>query len=121
MLAGLFVPLLIPAVMYHVPQNVLHDWPDKDCVRILERCKEAIQSAKEDGKVIVFDMVLDEEMDDAKATETNLFFNLLMMTSAGAKERTKKEWHDLIQSTGYSSYKIYPARMRLYSIIELYP
>jgi trans-resveratrol di-O-methyltransferase len=103
-----------------VYQHVLHDWPDEDCVRILERCKEAIESTKDGGKVIVVDMILDEEIGDEKATETNLMFNLHMM-SVGAKERTKKEWHDAILSAGYSSYKMYPARMSLYSIIELYP
>ncbi|KAJ1701937.1 hypothetical protein LUZ63_001716 [Rhynchospora breviuscula] len=102
-------------------KNVLHDWPDEDCVRILERCKEAVQSTEKNGKVIVVDMVLDAEVNDSKETETKLLFNLLVISSVHGKERTKKEWHDLIIRAGYSDYKIYPARMSLYSVIELYP
>ncbi|KAJ3690476.1 hypothetical protein LUZ61_019640 [Rhynchospora tenuis] len=102
-------------------KTVLHDWPDEDCVRILKRCKEAIESTKNNGKVIVMDLVLDVETDDSKETETKLLFNFSMMSLAGGKERTKKEWHDLILNAGFSDYKIYPARMPLYSVIELYP
>ncbi|KAK9123020.1 hypothetical protein Sjap_012622 [Stephania japonica] len=36
---------------------ILHDWNNKDCVRILKRCKEAIPSKEEGGRVIILDMV----------------------------------------------------------------
>ncbi|KAJ1692663.1 hypothetical protein LUZ63_009361 [Rhynchospora breviuscula] len=103
-------------------KTILHDWSDEDCVQILKKCKEAIESTTNNGKVIVVDMVLDAEIhDDSKEIETKLIFNLSMMSIFGGKERTKKEWHGLILGAGYSDYKIYPARMPLYSVIELYP
>ncbi|KAJ1692664.1 hypothetical protein LUZ63_009362 [Rhynchospora breviuscula] len=102
-------------------KTVLHDWSDEDCVRILKKCKEAIDSTINKGKVIVVEMVLDAETDDSKETETKLIYNLSLLFFFGSKERTKKEWHDLILGAGYSDYKIYPARMPLYSVIELYP
>ncbi|KAJ3691215.1 hypothetical protein LUZ61_020379 [Rhynchospora tenuis] len=102
-------------------KTVLHDWSDEDCVRILKKCKEAIDSTINNGKVIVVEIVLDAETDDSKETETKLIYNLCLMFQFGGKERTKKEWHDLILGAGYSDYKIYPARMPLYSVIELYP
>ncbi|KAJ4758357.1 O-methyltransferase [Rhynchospora pubera] len=102
-------------------KTVLHDWLDEDCVRILKRCKEAIASTKNNGKVIVIDLVLDAETHDSIETETKLLSNFSMMSLVGGKERNKKEWHDLILNAGFSDYKIYPARMPLYSVIELYP
>lgn len=35
---------------------ILHDWSDKDCVRILKMCREAIPSREEGGKVIIIDI-----------------------------------------------------------------
>ncbi|KAJ1692665.1 hypothetical protein LUZ63_009363 [Rhynchospora breviuscula] len=102
-------------------KTVLHDWSDEDCVRILKKCKEAIDSTINNGKVIVVEMVLDAETDDSKETETKLIYNLCLLFFLGSKERTKKQWHDLILCAGYSDYKIYPARMPLYSVFELYP
>ncbi|KAJ4812223.1 O-methyltransferase [Rhynchospora pubera] len=110
----------IPAADAILLKGILHDWPVEDCVRILERCKEAVKSTEKNGKVIVVDMILDAEV-DSKETETKLLFNLLVISTVGGKERTKKEWHDLIIRAGYSDYKIHPARMSLYSVIELYP
>jgi trans-resveratrol di-O-methyltransferase len=103
-------------------KNILHDWNDEDCVRILERCKEAIESGKNNGgKVIVVDIIIDLESDDPKAVETSLIWDINMMCCAGSKERYKHEWHDIILGAGYSSYKICPARLGVDAVIELYP
>ncbi|KAJ4799087.1 O-methyltransferase [Rhynchospora pubera] len=102
-------------------KNVLHDWADEDCIRILERCKEAIKSSKNDGKVIVVDIILDFENDDPKVTETSLLLDISMMCLHGSQERNKQEWHDIILGAGYSGYKIYPVQLGVYSVIELSP
>ncbi|KAJ4806340.1 O-methyltransferase family protein [Rhynchospora pubera] len=102
-------------------KTILHDWSDEDCVRILKKCKKAIDSTLNNGKVIIVEMILDVETDAPKETETKLIYNLSLLFFFGSNERTKKEWHDLILRAGYSDYKIYPARMPLYSVIELYP
>jgi hypothetical protein len=39
-------------------QFVLHDWGDKDCVRILKRCKDALCGKEPKGKVVIIDMVV---------------------------------------------------------------
>ncbi|KAJ4775307.1 O-methyltransferase family protein [Rhynchospora pubera] len=112
----------IPPAHAILLKTILHDWSDEACVQILKKCKEAIESTTNNGKVIVVDMVLDADIDnDTKETETKLIYNLSMMFLFGGKERTEKEWHGLILGAGYSDYKIYPARMPLYSVIELYP
>ncbi|KAJ3698436.1 hypothetical protein LUZ61_002141 [Rhynchospora tenuis] len=102
-------------------KKVLHDWADEDCVRILKRCKEALESSKHGGKVIVVDIVIDFENNDTKATETSLLYDISMMSIHGSKERNKQEWHEIILGAGYSGYKIYPVQLGVNSVIELYP
>ncbi|KAG8386837.1 hypothetical protein BUALT_Bualt03G0190600 [Buddleja alternifolia] len=100
---------------------ILHDWPDHECVKILEKCKEAIPSKEKGGKVIIIDMVVDDMFkEDDKATETQLFFDMLMMTLASGRERSEKEWAKLFFAAGFSSYKIIPM-IGLRSLIEVLP
>ncbi|KAJ4810793.1 O-methyltransferase [Rhynchospora pubera] len=102
-------------------KNVLHDWGDEDCIRILKRCKEAIESSKNGGKVIVVDIIIGFESNDQKTIETSLLFDISMMGLFGSKERNKQDWHGIIIGAGYSDYKIYPDQLGVNSVIELYP
>ncbi|MCL7041606.1 hypothetical protein MKW94_018044 [Papaver nudicaule] len=103
---------------------ILHDWGDSDCVKILKRCREAIPSREEGGKVIIIDAVIEEE-DDSKQdrksiTETQLLFDMMMMALVGGKERSEKEWEKLFLEAGFCDYKI--TRVSGFrSLIEVYP
>ncbi|KHN07780.1 Tabersonine 16-O-methyltransferase [Glycine soja] len=94
---------------------ILHDWNDEQCVKILKKCKEAIKS-----KVIIIDMVVENEKGDDESIETQLFIDMVVMVLYPGKERTEKEWAKLIFSTGFSDYKITPV-LGLRSLIEIYP
>nr|AKW47168.1 O-methyltransferase [Pueraria montana var. lobata] len=96
---------------------ILHNWNDEECVKILNKCKEAITC---DGKVIVIDMVTESKKEDDRLVETQLFFDMQMMVTLTGKERNEKEWGKLIFSAGFSNYKITPV-LGLNSIIEVYP
>ncbi|KAG7962414.1 hypothetical protein I3843_09G064900 [Carya illinoinensis] len=101
---------------------IMHDWNDEDCVNILKRCKEAITSKgyKEGNKVIIIDVVINEEKDDEDITKAKLLFDTLMMVLLPGKERTKKEWEKLFLEAGFSRYKI-AASYGMKSLIEVYP
>ncbi|XP_058100606.1 trans-resveratrol di-O-methyltransferase-like [Magnolia sinica] len=99
---------------------ILHDWSDEECMKILRRCKEAIPSKEEGGKVIIPDMVVNMNNSDCKSTETQLFFDLLMMVVAGGKERDEQEWRKIFIDAGFTHYKITPI-LGIRSIIEVYP
>ncbi|KAI3927322.1 hypothetical protein MKW98_008024 [Papaver atlanticum] len=106
---------------------ILHDWSDKDCVRILKRCREAIPSREQGGKVIIIDAVIEEDKkkkqeaeDDSIITETQLLFDIMMMAFVDGKERTEKEWEKLFIDSGFTDYKI--TRVQGFrSFIEVYP
>lgn len=88
-------------------------------MKILKLCREAI-CKDEEGKVIIIDMVLENQETDKKTTETQLCFDLLMMVNFSGRERNEKEWKKLFLAAGFSHYNITPI-MGLRSLIEVYP
>ncbi|XP_026432318.1 trans-resveratrol di-O-methyltransferase-like [Papaver somniferum] len=70
---------------------ILHDWSDKDCVRILQRCRAAIPSREEGGKVIIIDAVIEEDKNkqEDSITETQLLMDIAVMAIYNSKERTE--------------------------------
>ncbi|KAG6751180.1 hypothetical protein POTOM_045699 [Populus tomentosa] len=101
---------------------VLHDWSDEDCVKVLKRCKQAIASKGQQkvGKVIIIDMVRENQNGDEGSIETQLFFDLQMMVAASGMERNEKEWAKLFFDAGFLNYKIHPV-LGTRALIELYP
>lgn len=99
---------------------ILHDWSDEDCVKILQRCKEAIPPKEKGGKVIIIDMVVGVRVHTGTSGETQLLFDLEMMILTTGKERDESEWRKLFVAAGFSNYKITPS-VGLRSIIEVYP
>ncbi|GAB4856527.1 hypothetical protein Ancab_014444 [Ancistrocladus abbreviatus] len=100
-------------------KHVMHNWGDKECVKLLQRCKEAIPDKERGGKVIILDAVLAEE-EDHEALETKLFLDMVMLVNTEGKERTEKEWRKLFVDAGFSAYKIV-GKLGSKSIIEVYP
>ncbi|XP_072973663.1 trans-resveratrol di-O-methyltransferase-like [Typha angustifolia] len=96
---------------------VLHNWSDEDCVKILRRCKEAIPSKEEGGKLIVIDTVIGN---DVNSEELELYFDLAMMVTFGSHERDEQEWKKIFMKAGYSGYKIMTV-LGIRSVIEVYP
>ncbi|CAJ1978872.1 unnamed protein product [Sphenostylis stenocarpa] len=96
---------------------ILHDWNNEKCLKILSNCKEAISSK---GKVIIIDMVMGNKKEDRELTETEIFFDMVMMITFNGRERNEKEWASLLFSAGFSNYTITPTQ-GLLSIIEVYP
>lgn len=97
----------------------MHDWSDKESVEILKKCKEAIPNKEKGGKVIILDMVLGDQTEDKEATETQLFFDMLMMVLVTGRERNKEELSKLFSEAGFNGYKINPI-LGLRSLIEVY-
>ncbi|CAO2813082.1 unnamed protein product [Amaranthus hypochondriacus] len=98
---------------------ILHDWGDEECIKILQRCKEAI-GKKHGGKVIIIDIVIDIQSEDAKSN-THILFDMEMMSLNGqGKERTKHEWENLFIQAGFNAYHILPI-LGLRSVIEVFP
>ncbi|KAL3808778.1 hypothetical protein ACJIZ3_000217 [Penstemon smallii] len=96
------------------------DAVDEYCVKILKKCKESIPSKDNGGKVIIVEMIVDDKKKlDQQMVETQLFFDMEMMTITAGKGRTEKEWAKLFFDAGFTSYKITLLGLRV--LIEVFP
>ncbi|KAL0377063.1 UNVERIFIED_CONTAM: putative O-methyltransferase 3 [Sesamum calycinum] len=82
----------------------------------LKKCKEAL-TRNERGKVIIIEKVVVDHKSDHKSVETQFYFDMLVMTVVGGKERKEKERAKLFTDVGFSSYRI-TTLLGLRSIIE---
>ncbi|XP_031503202.1 probable O-methyltransferase 3 [Nymphaea colorata] len=98
-------------------KEILHDWDDKMCIKILARCKEAIP--KRGGKVIVVDVVR-KKCADQVFDEVQLMLDLHMMVMHNGKERSEEEWNKLFTDAGFSGYKIVTS-LGAHAVIEVFP
>jgi SAM-dependent methyltransferase len=73
--------------------RVLHDWPDDEARAILQRVRGVLRP---DALVLVHDAVVGPPNGDAPVA----FLDLMMLVSAGGRERTAAEWRELFGAAG---------------------
>ncbi|XVF25730.1 hypothetical protein REPUB_Repub13aG0238900 [Reevesia pubescens] len=110
----------IPSADAILMKLVLHMFGDEDCIKILKRCREAIPTQGAKGKVIIIDIVINEEKDEHELIEAKLYLDMLMTVEVGGRERSEQDWQKLFLAAGFSDYKITPM-FGLRSLIEVYP
>ncbi|XP_068316697.1 trans-resveratrol di-O-methyltransferase-like [Pyrus communis] len=104
---------------------ILHDWNDEESVKILKKCREAMLLSKNEGrkKIIIIDIVVgyvNNKMQlDKKSIETQLMFDMLMMSTVTSKERSELEWEKIFLAAGFTRYNI-THTLGLRSLIEVY-
>ena len=72
--------------------RVLHDWPDGEAARILERAREAMPRG---SCLYVVEMVLDE------ASAAGGLLDLNMLVTTGGAERSARQFHELLAGAGF--------------------
>ncbi len=82
--------------------RVLHDWMDEDAVRILRRVAAAMGPS---ARLLIVDAVVGPPNEDPAST----FLDLMMLVSAGGRERTGPEWTALLHDAGFRIETITPA------------
>ena len=91
----------VPAGDLYTIKNVLHDWNDEQCVRILRNCRDAMNP---DARVLAIDAVLPpgNEAHFGKAVD------IMMLLLASGQERTRPEFEQLFQSAGLRITRVIP-------------
>jgi hypothetical protein len=74
--------------------RVLHDWSDEDAVRILIRIREAMEPP---ARLLIVDGVVGPPNGDPLTK----FLDVLMLVSAGGRERTAAEWKSMLADAGF--------------------
>ena len=69
-------------------QWILHDWGDKDCVKILKNCYAALPV---NGTMIILEYILPETPEETLTSKLafNFDFGMMLMYGAKGKERTE--------------------------------
>lgn len=91
-------------------KNILHDFSDEDSLAILKVLRRAMDVGK---KLLVIEAILPD--DSSFHPAVNL--DVVMLMTLNGKERTRKEFTSLLESSGFSLEKIYPTKS-LTSILE---
>lgn len=102
----------IPAADIIMMKQILHDWSDENCLKILSSCRKALNSP---GKLLIIEQVLDEP-----PTSLGVFYDLHMQVLLGGKERTENEFRVLLDKAGFTLSRIIHTNAPL-KIIEASP
>jgi len=86
-------------------QHILHDWSDENALKILANVRQAL-TGRAGGRLIVVDMVLPED----SRPHPSKMLDLLMLMFPGGRERTEREWRDLLARGGFTVTRIAPTR-----------
>jgi hypothetical protein len=97
----------------YVMKWIIHDWDDKRAITILQNIRNRMQP---NGKVIIVDCVVPENNDP----DFSKFFDLNMMVMTGGKERTEKEFAQLLGAAGFKLLRVIPTKVPT-SIVEAEP
>lgn len=78
----------------YVLKAVLHDWEDEDCLRILQRCREAMTK----GAAL---LAVERELGLPNESPDGKFSDLNMLAATGGRERTPEEYSALFAAAGF--------------------
>ncbi|KAI1103266.1 S-adenosyl-L-methionine-dependent methyltransferase [Jackrogersella minutella] len=92
--------------------SILHDWPDVDCLKILNRVKEAMKPGY--SKFLINENVMPPR--DASWETTGL--DIILMTVSASRERTEQEWRKLLGDAGLKISNIWTVASGVESLIE---
>lgn len=96
--------------------RVLHDWPDEECLRILRNCRMAMPAH---ARLLIAELLLDPEPSHGPAS-TYLIDTQMMAMFGTARERTRKEFEQLLAAVPMTVLRVLPTSSSI-SIVEAEP
>jgi hypothetical protein len=100
-------------------KHVLHGYTDEKTVAILRHCRAVIPAT---GRLLVIEFVLpDVVSESAPELVARFMSDLNMMTVTGGRERSEREWRQLLQEAGFTLARNIPVLELDVSILEAHP
>ena len=108
-----------PGADVYMLKHVLHGYTDDKAVAILRYCRAVIPST---GSLLVIEFVLPDVV-AAPSPELVLRFmsDLNMMVVTGGRERSEREWLQLLEEAGFTLVRNIPVPELAVSILEAHP
>ncbi|HEY9464069.1 MAG TPA: methyltransferase [Vicinamibacterales bacterium] len=107
---GDFFTSALPSADCYLIMQVIHDWDDQKAARILAAIRRA---AAPGAKLLLIECLVPE---DSKPSWTKML-DLQMLTLLSGKERTKKEYSEMLRTAGFSVERVIDIGMST-SILE---
>ncbi len=108
-----FTPQPVQGARAYFLHDILHDWSDEQCSKILGHIKDAMRGGY--SKVLVSDLVVTTQNPDRFMTS----LDMSMMAVLGAKERTEEQWRSLFENAGLKLANIFTASGDYNSLMEV--
>jgi hypothetical protein len=96
----------------YVLAQVLHDWPDRDCLRLLGACRRA---AADDARLLVLEQIVPDGPEPSPVK----LLDLNMLVLLGGRERTRSEYEALFAASGWRLDDVHPGPRS--SLLEAVP
>jgi cyclopropane fatty-acyl-phospholipid synthase-like methyltransferase len=107
------VPALADAIIL---KSIIHDWDDARSVTILQNCREALPGG---GKLLLVERLMPETPTMAVEDREQALSDLNMMRGPGGCERTKAQYRELLEQSGFDLVTTYSAGR--FNLIEARP
>ncbi|MCP4545646.1 MAG: methyltransferase [bacterium] len=98
-----FLKAVPPQGDVYLLSNILHDWGDDDCVRVLRNCGADMMSG---GRLLIVEMMLPE----GERPSIAHLLDLEMLVMGRGRERTLQEYEELLERSGFVLSEVLPAR-----------
>lgn len=113
--AGNFLEDALPeGADLYVLKRVLHDWEDRQCLTILQKCRDA---APRGSRLLIVEGIVPERLEASLDHQHLMSADLNMLIMTGGRERTHREYEKLLQQTSYDVSRVISTSSSL-SIIE---
>jgi predicted enzyme related to lactoylglutathione lyase len=94
-IAGNFFVDALPAADAYLLMDVLHDWPDQQCIAILRAIRRA---ASVGAALVVLEGIITQEAADSGSAA----LDVLMLALTGGRERSADQLHALLRRSGFT-------------------
>ncbi|WP_063800440.1 methyltransferase [Bradyrhizobium lablabi] len=97
------VPAVADAIIL---KSIIHDWNDARSISILRNCQQALPGG---GKLLLVERLMPEAPGVTNDDKAHAMSDLNMMRGPGGSERTKGQYRDLLERSGFALAAVHPA------------
>ena len=107
------VPSIADAIIL---KSIIHDWNDARSISILRNCREALPRS---GKLLLVERLMPEQPIATDEDKAHAMSDLNMMRGPGGCERTRGQYRELVEQSGFALAAVHPAAR--FNVIEARP
>jgi 16S rRNA G1207 methylase RsmC len=100
-IAGTFFEAIPAGGDLYMMKNILHCWSDENSIKILQNIRKILPQK---GKLLIIETIIKNDNKPSFGKMTDIY----MMVGLGGRERTKKEFQDLLKKADFKIEKIIP-------------